>query len=125
MGCFRNGEFNPDQPHSWGWFFKLRWWSGEGCSYPLFKQSSRGCSYPVLTVPKLIVVCNWLWCHDDAGQPVDAARYLVSQLIGWGDRRKALESDHLVLTYAPTDGIKPAALDFHAPALGSLPVLGY
>lgn len=91
----------------------------------MFKQSGRGCSYPVLTVPKLIVVCNWLWCHDDAGHPDDAARYLVSQLIDGANRRKALESSHLVCTSAPTDGIKPAALDFHAPALGSLPVLGY
>lgn len=106
-----------------GWFFKLRRWSGEGYSYPLFKQSGRWCS-SVLTVPKMNVVCNWLWCHDDAGHPVDVVRYQVSQLIGWGDRRKALESGHLVRTPAPTDGIKSGALDFQAPAPGSLRVLG-
>jgi hypothetical protein len=71
----RNGALNPDQPHSWGWFFKLRWWSGEGCSYPLFRQSGRRCSYPILMVPKLIVVCNGVWCHDDAGHPVETAQY--------------------------------------------------
>lgn len=75
-------------------------------------------------VPKLIVACSWLWCLGEAGHPFVAARYLVSQLIGWGDRRMALEIDHLVRTSAPTDGIKLAALDFQDPALGSLPVLG-